>query len=133
MATSLRTAVRQRARGRCEYCHLPEDDTVLPHTLDHIRARKHRGPTTLRNTCYACAYCNSAKGSNAAGYDTETDKLIRLFNPRTDRWSDHFEWHGATAAGKTAVGRTTIEVLRINQAERIAHRKLLIAIGIKFD
>ena len=126
-------AVRQLARGRCEYCRLPEDCTVLPHAVDHIRARKHRGATTLRNTCFACAYCNAAKGSNPAGYDPVTDELMLLFNPRSDHWSEHFEWRGSSLVGKTKTGRATIEVLRINAAERIAHRRLLRAVGVRFD
>jgi hypothetical protein len=130
MATSLRTAVRQRARGLCEYCRLPESCTSLPHGIDHIRARKHRGPTSLRNTCFACAYCNSAKGSNPAGYDPVSDELVLLFNPRMDRWADHFEWRGAALLGKSKRGRATIEVLRINAEERVAHRRLLRSIGI---
>jgi 5-methylcytosine-specific restriction endonuclease McrA len=38
---------------------------VLPHEIDHIRARKHRGLTTMDNTCLACAHCNAAKGTDA--------------------------------------------------------------------
>src|SRR5262245_7354174 len=104
-----RRQIRDRARDRCEYCQLPQDFTSLPHEVDHIRARKHRGPTTLQNTCWACAGCNAAKGPNAAGYDPDSDELTRLFNPRTDRWSDHFRWDGAMLRGRTAVGRATIE------------------------
>jgi hypothetical protein len=29
---------------------MPQAYTVLPHEIDHIRARKHHGPTTLQNT-----------------------------------------------------------------------------------
>ena len=76
MASALRKQMRDRAGDRCEYCHLPQSCSVLPHEVDHIRARKHRGPTTLQNTCWACAYCNNGKGSNAAGYDPQTDELV---------------------------------------------------------
>ena len=30
---------------------MPQACTVLPHEIDHIRARKHHGPTSLENTC----------------------------------------------------------------------------------
>jgi hypothetical protein len=72
------------------------DLTTLPHEMDHIRARKHRGATSLPNTCIACANCNGAKGSNVAGYDPVTDELVVLFHPRRDTWDDHFIWEGAT-------------------------------------
>jgi hypothetical protein len=125
MAKFSRRKVWERAKGRCEYCQLAQADSVLPHEVDHIRAKKHRGRTTLRNTCLACAYCNGAKGPNAAGYDPETDELVPLFNPRTDRWRHHFEWAGAVLRGRTSIGRATIEVLRINDLDRIEHRRLL--------
>ncbi len=112
------------------YCRLPQEASLLPHTVDHIRAKKHRGPTTPLNTCWACAYCNGAKGSNAAGYDPETDELVRLFNPRTDDWHSHFFWDGPELEGKTPVARVTIEVLRINDPDRIEHRRLLIIAGL---
>src|SRR5262245_28274949 len=121
-----RQQVWDRAHGRCEYCRLAQAHTSLPHEMDYIRARKHRGPTTLANTCLACAYCNAAKGPNAAGYDPVTDELVPLFNPRLDRWEDHFEWNGPILVGKTPIGRATIEVLGINRPKRVEHRRLLI-------
>jgi 5-methylcytosine-specific restriction endonuclease McrA len=124
-----RKKVWQRARGKCEYCQLPQEFSVLPHEIDHIRARKHRGATTLENTCLACAYCNGAKGSNVAGYDPDTDELVPLFNPRSDEWQSHFRWDGAVLVGKTPIGRATIEVLRINDAARVETRQLLNASG----
>ncbi len=97
--------------------------------MDHVRARKHRGRDTLQNCCWACAYCNSFKGSNAAGYDPDTDELVPLYNPRSDRWDDHFTWRGPGLVGKTPVGRATIDVLRINQPGRVEHRRLLVSTG----
>ena len=128
--TSLRQRVRERARDRCEYCRLPQDCTTLPHEKDHIRAEKHHGPTSYQNLCWACAQCNGAKGSNVAGYDPVTDELVPFFNPRRDRWDDHFAWNGPVLTGKTPVARATIDVLRINDPERIEHRRLLIVAGI---
>lgn len=125
-----RQAVRDRAAERCEYCYLPQQQSVLPHEIDHIRARKHHGPTTLDNTCLACAYCNAAKGSNAAGYDSETGELVRLFNPRTDTWHDHFTWDGPFLRSVTPIGRATIDVLRMNDPSRVEHRRLLIMLGL---
>jgi hypothetical protein len=104
-------------------------NSVLPHEVDHIRAKKHRGSHSLENTCYACAYCNSAKGSDVASYDDETGELLPLFNPRSDDWSNHFYWQGPLLIGKTATGRATISLLRINAVARIEHRRLLMEAG----
>ena len=132
MAKFSRKQVWQRAGHRCEYCLLPQSESVLPHELDHIRAKKHRGRTILKNTCVACAYCNSAKGTDAAAYDPDTEALVPLFNPRSDRWEQHFRWKGPELRGRTAVGRATVELLRINEPARVEHRRLLMAAGLLF-
>jgi hypothetical protein len=121
-----RRLVWQRAKGCCEYCQLSQEHSVLPHGVDHIRAKKHRGPHNMENTCIACAHCNAAKSSNVAGYDPETDDLVPLFNPRDDMWNDHFFWEGALLLGKTPVGRATIDVLSINDAICVDQREYLI-------
>jgi 5-methylcytosine-specific restriction endonuclease McrA len=130
MTPRLREQVRQRAGDRCEYCLLPQACTTLPHEPDHIRSLKHRGATTLDNLCGACARCNDFKGSDVSSYDPTTNELVPLFNPRTNEWSDHFEWQGPLLTGKTKTGRATIELLRINQHERVEHRRLLMESGM---
>lgn len=125
MARSRRAIVRDRAGDRCEYCRISQSQTSLPHEIDHIRARKHRGPTDVANLCWCCAQCNGAKGPNVAGHDPVTDVLVALFNPRTDRWTDHFAWNGARLDGRTQCGRATVDVLRINDPNRVAHRAML--------
>jgi hypothetical protein len=130
MARSRRERLSERARGRCEYCAMPETHDALPFQLDHIRSRKHAGASTLANLAFTCLACNSYKGSNIAGIDPDTQTLQPLFNPRSDYWGDHFEWDGATLLGKTPIGRTTISVLRINLADRVEHRRLLMEAGV---
>lgn len=130
MPKSRRQEVWERARGMCEYCRMPQAFDVLPFQLDHIRARKHSGPTTVADLCLACLACNAAKTSNVAGYDPVTDTLQPLFNPRRDQWNEHFVWRGPRLSGKTPVGRTTIEVLQVNRADRVEQRRLLIRAGV---
>lgn len=126
MAKFRRKDVWLRAKGCCEYCKLPQHLSVLPHEVDHIRARKHHGSHTVENTCIACAHCNAAKGANAAGYDPESGDLVPLFNPRADAWHEHFFWDGAWLVGETPVGRATIDVLNINDPVCVDQRDLLI-------
>ena len=130
MNESLRTLVRARAADCCEYCQLPQSATIVTHEADHIRSLKHQGPTELANLCWACAWCNAFKGSDVASFDPLDDELTPLFNPRTQAWSEHFAWSGAQLAGLTPTGRATIAVLKINDPERIGHRKLLIRSGV---
>jgi len=103
---------------------------VLPFQVDHIRSLKHSGSSDLTNLAWSCLPCNSGKGPNVAGYDPQTEELLPLFNPRSDVWSDHFEWEGALLAGKSPCGRATIDVLKINRTERVQLRLVLIEAGL---
>jgi len=89
-------------------------------------ARQHGGQTVLENLALACLHCNRHKGPNIAGADPNTGEILRLFHPRGDVWNEHFEWTGAELRGRTAIGRVTIHVLAINQADFLAMREALI-------
>lgn len=127
MEPELVRLVWHRAQHRCEYCQMPQDLDDTSFEIDHIIARKHDGPTTARNLCLSCLFCNSHKGSNIAGIDGKSKKLATLFNPRRHKWSRHFRWNGPTLEGLTPIGRTTIHVLNINDPFRVALRETLIA------
>jgi hypothetical protein len=71
----------------------------------------------------------SGKGPNLAGIDPLTGELTRLFCPRRDEWNEHFAWQGPELVGRTAIGRTTVDVLNINLPERLEHRRLLLLAG----
>ena len=56
-----------------------------------------------------------------------------LFNPRQDTWAEHFAVEIAdsvTLAGKTPVGRVTVEQLRMNVAAQCAARRWWMLIGL---
>lgn len=69
------------------------------------------------------------QGSQRGRNDPDSNELHPLFNPRRDDWDEHFRWDGAFLLGTTAIGRTTINILRINLPDRVAHRQLLIEAG----
>ena len=130
MKTELRRQVSSLANESCEYCRVPQSFDPLPFGMDHIRPQYHHGPAVAANLALACFNCNCFKGTNAAGYDPETDELTPLFNPRTDTWEQHFEWNGPELRGMTSIGRTTIDVLRINLPERVELRRLIRELGV---
>jgi hypothetical protein len=105
---------------------MPDEFDPLPFCIDHIISQQHHGLTIETNLALSCFNCNSYKGPNIAGIDPYTSQLTRLFHPRVDDWLDHFEWNGAILMGKTPVGRTTIDVLNINDPPRVEHRRHLI-------
>jgi len=130
MDAALSRLVWQRAKGRCEYCQMPQAADDDPFEIDHIIARKHSGPTVASNLCLSCLYCNSFKGSDMSSRDPKTRKLTPLFNPRRNKWAKHFRWQGAVLIGRTPVGRVTVALLRINDPFRVELREGLIAEGV---
>jgi hypothetical protein len=77
-----------------------------------------------------CFFCNVYKGPNLAGLDPATGKITRLYHPRRHRWTYHFRFDGSTLVGRTAIGRTTIDVLQINHPKLIALRGILMEAGV---
>ena len=130
MLASLRREVRERAGERCEYCLLAESQAVLPHEPDHLIALKHGGRSTAANLALACIDCNRFKGSDMASIDHVTGKLVRLFNPRTQRWSAHFRLNGGRIIPLTPTGRVTEQLLRLNLPSRVEIREQLAALGL---
>jgi HNH endonuclease len=130
MDAALERLVRRRASGRCEYCRLPQASSRFPFEIDHIRPRKHYGRTVAGNLALSCVYYNAYKGPNLSGIDPITGGLTTLFHPRRHKWAYHFPFDGGRLSGRTAIGRTTIDVLRINLPNRVAIREVLIEDGI---
>ena len=121
----LRAEIAQRAEWHCEYCLIHREDSAFPHEVDHIVSRKHGGSSTPNNLAYACVICNRYKGSDVASIELRTGEVIRLFDPRRDRWTDHFRIDGALIEPITIVGSTTARLLRLNAPERILERRIL--------
>jgi hypothetical protein len=129
MEVALARKVRRRAGNCCEYCRMPERCTNLTFEIDHVVARKHGGATEAHNLALACPYCNSYKGTDIATIDPKSRRLVRLFNPRRNRWDRHFRWIGPVLVGRTSVGRVTVAILNINDIYRVMQRRTLIAEG----
>jgi len=126
---SLRQQVITRANRRCEYCLIHRDDSLYVHEVDHIIAEKHRGETISDNLCLACLDCNRHKGSDFASFDPETEEVALLFNPRQQRWNDHFRLEEARIVPLSPEGRVTVFVLKLNDGLRIRARRALIDAG----
>jgi hypothetical protein len=129
VSATLRKAVQDRAHGHCEFCRLAQWQARLSFWVDHVIARKHGGHTTLENLAFACGFCNRHKGSDLTGIDPTTGKVVPLFNPRTQRWSQHFRFRAAKVIGTTPVGRATVLVLAMNHPYQVGKRLLLIEAG----
>jgi 5-methylcytosine-specific restriction endonuclease McrA len=123
MDANLRAAVRDRAGQFCEYCHRSQSGSpLIAFHVEHIIPRKHGGSNELDNLALACPDCNLHKGSDLAGIDPETSSVVRLFDPRTQTWNDHFAWDGVQITGRTAIGRATVRALDLNSPSRLRLR-----------
>ena len=131
IAAALRRLVSARAGRCCEYCLIHEDDTFFGCEVDHVVSEKHGGATAAENLAYACLTCNRRKGSDLASIDPVSGALVRLFNPRTDRWADHFSLSadGTVIQPASPAGVVTVRVLHLNDPERQLERAALRAIG----
>lgn len=127
--TALRREVVERAGSCCEYCLINEDDENVSFHIEHIIAEKHGGETTEGNLCLSCPACNIYKGTDLASIDWETELIAPLFNPRKQKWSEHFHLNGIVIEPLTPEGRVTVFLLKLNQSERLAERYLWSQIG----
>ena len=124
---AIRRLVRQRADGRCEYCRMRERWNLFErHHIEHIQAQQHGGGDDPENLALACNHCNFLKGPNLSSIDPDGCEQVSLFNPRVDRWDDHFRLDGKVIAGLTARGRTTVFLLDMNEADRVQLRSRFI-------
>jgi hypothetical protein len=126
MDAAARNLVRARADNRCEYCLLPQEHSHLTHHIEHIVAKQHGGSDAIDNLALACHRCNLSKGPNLTGFDPTSGEIVPLFHPRRDRWAEHFVVRGPRIEGLTAIGRTTVHVLGMNDARRLDLRAELL-------
>jgi hypothetical protein len=122
----LRRRIRTRAGSHCEYCQTSEWLSGLPCEVDHIIPLSKGGLTTLDNLCLACASCNGYKQASTYATDPETGKEVPLFNPRQQRWREHFTWSedGTRIIGLTACGRATVVTLKLNHPLVVTARSI---------
>ena len=124
----LKQLVINRAYRLCEYCLISEGDTGGCQ-FDHIISLKHGGETTAENLAYSCLYCNLNKGTDLGSIIWRTGELVRFFNPRRDRWSEHFRLEAATIQPLTDIGEVTERIFQFNHSDRILERPVLIDVN----
>lgn len=126
-----REEVFKRARGLCEYCQSQEIYSNSTFEIEHILPISKTGETILENLALACSGCNKFKSDRTAGFDAQSQIEVEFYHPREDFWHEHFAWNeGFTEiVGKTAKGRVTIKVLKLNRKNLINLRSVLVIVG----
>jgi len=67
----------------------------------------------------ACTFCNRYKGSDIGSIVWDTNTFVRFYNPRTDRWADHFELDGIVIKPRTNISEVTARILEFNNSDRL--------------
>jgi hypothetical protein len=126
--------VAQRARHQCEYCRAPEVIFNVAFEVEHIIPVAKGGLNELQNLALACRVCNLRKLDYIDGFDPiSQQQVVRLFNPRTDVWDEHFVVRREAPfliEGRTSIGRATVERLQMNASLQLRARELWIELGI---
>lgn len=131
VSRQLRTVVERAAANRCGYCLTPQAISGAALEIEHIIPEVAGGLTVEDNLWLACTSCNRYKGSRAQGIDPVSGEHVPLFNPRHQRWSEHFSWNedGTEIVGLTPCGWATVNTLRMNNREVVGARSLWVQSG----
>ncbi|MCI0695804.1 HNH endonuclease [candidate division KSB1 bacterium] len=123
--------VRDDFNWCCSYCQMPA--IYLPQGLEteHIVPRSLGGRDTVGNLCPACPNCNAHKAKKIFAIDPQSRDEVLLFNPRKQKWIEHFNWDesGTQVIGRTNIGRATVAALKMNLPDIVAWRSIIIGIG----
>lgn len=122
ISQSLRRSVALRAAFQCEYCRMPEAELFAGCEVDHIISRKHGGLTDAANLALSCERCNRAKGTDVGSISGTENRFVRFYNPRIDRWHEHFRLDHARIEARTEIGEVTVRLLRFNAPDRVLQR-----------
>ncbi|MGH7595714.1 MAG: HNH endonuclease [bacterium] len=131
ISASVRQRVREAARHRCGYCLSPQKYVMGKLEIEHIIPRAREGSDEESNLWLSCSLCNSYKGSQVAAIDPRDGTMVPLFNPRTQIWSEHFDWSpdGTLIIGLTPIGRATVEALQLNNEVAVEVRRNWVLAG----
>lgn len=131
ISEALIARIRTAAENRCGYCLTPQCYAMQVLEIEHITPRAAGGIEDEEKLWLACRLCNNAKGVKTHGYDPVTDRRVRLFNPRKQRWRRHFYWSddGVRLIGHTTCGRATVEALNLNNEIALVVRQNWVSAG----
>jgi hypothetical protein len=100
--------------------------------IEHIQPLIRGGTNEEINLWLSCRSCNSFKATQTHGYDPITQRRVRLFNPRRQKWSRHFAWSddGTQIIGLTVCGRATVVALKLNNIFSVTARSEWVPVGL---
>ncbi len=131
ISIELQQQVRADAERQCGYCRHPESLLGMPLEFEHLIPLSGGGQTARSNLWLACRRCNQFKGGRFEAIDPQTNQLVPLFNPRAQRWTDHFVWSsdGTQIFGLTPIGRATVQAVHLNNDYAVETRCFWVEAG----
>lgn len=131
ISDELRQRVAETAKHRCGYCQTQELIIGMPLQIEHIYPEAAGGDSDETNLWLACPRCNRYKSDRTHGIDEQSLTRVRLFNPRSQKWNEHFAWEqeGLYIVGLTPTGRATVKTLQMNNPFVVRSRKIWIDSG----
>lgn len=124
VSDKMRRRIVEHAGNRCGYCLGEQRYVYAPLEIDHIVPTAAGGTDDEENLWLAYGLCNSHKSTKTHGFDKHSNRKVKLFNPRKQNWKRHFDViNGIEIVGKTALGRVTVEALRLSSRIAITVRK----------
>ena len=132
ISKKLDAKIRRQAKNRCGYCLLSQKLVSYKLEIEHIFPKAEGGSNEEENLWLACRQCNLVKGTKTHGFDLITFVRVRLFNPRTQIWNEHFAWSDdkTEMIGKTPCGRGTVAALQLNSDSQKTPREFWKLTGI---
>ena len=131
VSPNVKNQIRIEAKNRCGYCL--SQQAFLPYTLEieHIFPTSRGGEDSVENLWLACRACNLAKSNKVSGIDKHSGQEVPLFNPRTQKWDEHFQWSkdSSNVIGITPIGRATVLALKLNNFFIVTARKNWVQVG----
>lgn len=128
---ALRERVAAQARHRCGYCLSAEAIMGMSLEIEHTIPESRGGLIIEENLWLACPPCNARKSDRFIVTDPDTGELVRLFDPRHQVWSEHFQWNEScdSIVGVTPTGRATVHALELNRPVLVNARRLWVEAG----
>lgn len=131
ISDEIRRRIIESAQNRCGYCLSHQRYVMSKLEIEHIFPKVLGGTDDEANLWLSCGLCNRHKAAQIEGFDKETQTSVKLFNPRTQIWTEHFAWsaNGVEIIGLTSIGRATVSALKLNNEIAVEVRRNWVIAG----
>jgi hypothetical protein len=104
---------------------IPEVAFNFAFEVEHITPAGREGRSVDENMALACRSCNLYKAAHTTAVDPETEIVVRLFDPRSESWPEHFAIDNISGVivGISATGRATVAQLKMNSEFQLNARR----------